>query len=851
MIKLKILVIEDNPSDVRLVKELLLDSTLFHFDLIDADVLEKAIEIINRETAIDIVLLDLGLPDSQGLDTLKFINQLIPNTPIVILTGLEDEEIATTAVAQGAQDYFVKGKFDGHTLSRSITYAIERKKSEKILREYAAIIESADVAIISETLEGEITSWNKKAEDLFNYSAAEMIGKHISVLSPGDEVDDTSRILEAVKSDEKVVQYETLKISKNQKKIHVAITASPIKDAFDKILGASLIISNITARKLLEQQIAIQYRIAIALTEAVNLNNAAHTILKSVCEILNWQIGEIWLLDKDANQLKCLTSWQASHEFDEFESISKKIFFYKGLGLVGGIWDQKKVLWKNDIKQEVAKRREMLVKFGLISCFGFPIIDQDEFIGVMLFFSKTMINPDPSFVAMFTSISEQIGTFIKRKFDEERIFYLAQHDSLTGLANRSVFADNLTIAIKTAQVNHTMVSMIFLDLDNFKKINYAYGHAKGDRLLCEIGRRLKSVLAEKNLLARFSADEFVILLPEIKTIEEIENIAKKIQMCMLDPFLIDEKEFYLTVSMGISIYPNDGKDFETMLKSADIALRYAKEVGRNNYQFCSPNVLGLAEQRIYLENQLHQAVKNNEFRLYYQPIVSIDTGNVEGLEALVRWYHSDGRIILPSEFIPIIEESNLITEVGDWVISTACQQIRIWQDHGINLIVSVNVSPNQLNRNLISTISNILSKLQLDPKYLAIELTESVFMQETEVNMNLLYSLKELGLSLHIDDFGTGYSSLGYLKNFSVDFLKIDKSFIINVHDDKNLATIVNAIVVMAHALSIKTIAEGVEYKEQLEVLRHIGCDYYQGLYCSKALPPEELMNVLKTRMHS
>jgi diguanylate cyclase (GGDEF)-like protein len=736
--KLKILIVEDSPVNAQFVEELLLRTPNVSFDCVKAETLATAREAIQKQD-LDIILLDLDLPDSQGYETFEAVNIFASRPPIIILSSIEDEEVAVHAVREGAQDYFIKGTVDGKLLVRALLYAVERKQKES----------------------------------------------------------------------EKEEEYATQK-------------------------------------NLATQQLAIQLAVATALATATNLNNAAHGILKTICEVLDWQVGEIWAIDQSANVLKYVANWHTHTIPMKLEQISQEIGFGRGEGIPGYIWEIEAPYWVSDMsKEKISFRNEYLMKLNLKSCFGFPIFFQNEMLGIMLFFGNSERPPDPDFVTLFTSIGNQIGTFIKHKRIEGNLLYLAQHDILTGLANRAVHEDSLNNAIINANRHHYMAALLYLDLDNFKKINDTLGYVKGDFLLQEAARRLRRVTRETDSIARFGGDEFAIVLPRIRSKEDVIIIAQKILYIISRPFLIDEQEFYMTISIGISLYPDDGHDVQTLLKNADMALYHAKERGRNNYQFCQRSMEVINQQKVKLENELHSALKKQEFLLHYQPIVELKTGKITSLEALVRWCRSDGRVMLPNEFIPLLEQSNLILSIGEWIMQTACEQMKKWQQL-TKISIAINISVHQLDMNFITAVAKILKAAQLSPGQLVLELTESTLMQETESNIYILNALKDLGVHISIDDFGTGYSSLSYLKNFTVDSVKIDKSFIASIPDNPSSTAIVSAVIAMAHSLNIKTIAEGVETKEQLDFLKEMNCDEYQGFYFSKPLSPDDLLALIK-----
>jgi diguanylate cyclase (GGDEF)-like protein/PAS domain S-box-containing protein len=436
------------------------------------------------------------------------------------------------------------------------------------------------------------------------------------------------------------------------------------------------------------------------------------------------------------------------------------------------------------------------------------------------------------FSAFLRDISE-------RKQAEARIRYLALFDALTGLPNRTQLEEHIAYAVSLAKRNNGHIALVFLDLDHFKNINDTLGHSVGDRLLIEIAARLQNGSREQDTVARLGGDEFILLLPDSNE-DGVRRVAEKLLESISRPF-IDEKGNELTVSssIGIAFYPNDGEDFETLLKNADTAMYRAKKDGRNGYCFFTQQMQARSVRNLEVENALRQAVARNQLELYYQPQISAVDGKLIGAEALLRWHNPELGSISPAEFIPIAEEGGLILAIGEWVLRTALTQLKSWMDRGMSpIIVAVNLSAVQFRHAALpQLVSTILDELQLPPEFLELELTESAAMHDPVAAIGIMNNLHERGIRMSIDDFGTGYSSLSYLKKFKVYKLKIDQSFVRDISTDPEDKAIVNAVIQMAHSLGLKTIAEGVETESQLEFVQSQLCDEVQGYYFSKPLP--------------
>jgi diguanylate cyclase (GGDEF)-like protein/PAS domain S-box-containing protein len=436
-----------------------------------------------------------------------------------------------------------------------------------------------------------------------------------------------------------------------------------------------------------------------------------------------------------------------------------------------------------------------------------------------------------------------------RKHTEETIRNLAYHDPLTGLPNRLLFNDRLTQAIERARRSQQLLAVMILDLDRFKLINDSLGLASGDRVLRAVGERLTAAVRRSDTVARLGADDFLILLPGVDGAENTAKVAQKILDTFLPPLQIDDQELHLGASLGITLYPHDGDDAETLIRNADTALYRAKEHSRGSYQFYTTDMNATAFERLVLETQLRKALDRGELVVHYQPQVRLDSGAVVAVEALVRWFHADLGLISPAEFIPLAEETGLILELGHWVLNTACAQVRAWQEQGFaDLRLAVNLSGRQFEQeDLVRSIARVIQVTTFDPSHLELELTESSIMRSPEQAVAKLQALDRLGIRLSIDDFGTGYSSLGHLKRFPIRTLKIDQSFIQDITSDPNDAAIAQAIIALAESLQLKVIAEGVETREQLDLLRRYHCDEMQGYLFARALPPTELLELLRS----
>ncbi len=432
---------------------------------------------------------------------------------------------------------------------------------------------------------------------------------------------------------------------------------------------------------------------------------------------------------------------------------------------------------------------------------------------------------------------------------ESNLKSLSYYDLLTGLPNRALLYNFLSQAIYSAKLNDEKVAVLFLDIDNFKIVNESMGHEVGDRLLKLFSERLTGSLKGNTMIARFGSDEFVIVIKGLKDVEEAKDIAEKIISNISQPFFIESKKIYITVTMGISIYPIDGNDPDILLKNADMAMHHAKEIGRNIYKFYTNELNIRINERFIIEGKLREAITKNELVLYYQPQYSLSDDKLVGFEALLRWYNAESGLLLPSKFITVAEESDIIEKIGEWVIKRACIDGKKLEDMGYRLRIAVNVSCNQLSlKDFDRKVEKILEETGFSPELLEFELTESTLIKNKKEAMKVLSNLKKMGISIAVDDFGTSYSSLNYLKYFPVDKLKIDRSFIGDIISDPNDVAITTTIIAIAHNLGLKATAEGVETEEQLIFLKLWQCDEAQGYFFSPPLPFEEIVKKLRKK---
>jgi diguanylate cyclase (GGDEF)-like protein/PAS domain S-box-containing protein len=686
----RLLLVEDNPGDARLIREMLNEQNSHSTDLTHVQDMRAAEQSL-AESEVDIILLDLGLTDAQGLDAVRRAHAAAPSVPLVVLTGMDDERLASQALQEGAEDYLIKGEIEPRGLIRAIRYAIERKSMEEALfveKERALVtLNSIGDAVISTDIDGRITFLNVVAQNMTGWSWQEAAGQ-------------------------------------------------PMTEVF-RILDA-------TTRKAIDNPTEM----------AVGRDRTIH--LPPNC----------LLIRRDGLEVPIEDSVAPIHSRDGIATGAVVVF------------------------RDVSAAQAMSLQMA----------------------------------------------------------HSAQHDYLTGLPNRMLLNDRISQAIALAPRHTNQVAVLFLDLDGFKHINDSLGHPVGDQLLQSVARRLVECVRASDTVSRQGGDEFVVLLSEAEQWEDAAIVATRMLQAVAEAHPIDLHDLHITTSIGVSVYPDDGRDAETLIKNADTAMYQAKENGRQSYQFFKPDMNVRAVERQSIEENLRRALERDEFVLHYQPKINLRTGAITGAEALIRWIHPERGVVSPAQFIPIAEDSGLILPIGNWVLRVACEQAKAWVDAGLPVAtMAVNVSAMELrNDRFLDGLFRILTDTGLDQTSLELELTESVLMKHAESAASILHTLRDRGVQVALDDFGTGYSSLSYLRKFPIDALKIDQSFVSQISAEGD-TSIVTAVISMAQGLRLRVVAEGVETQEQLAFLQDHGCDEAQGYYFSRPVPADQFAELLRT----
>jgi len=710
--------------------------------------------------------------------------------------------------------HFIQSLTDGLLLTLIsapfIWWLIARPLRNAALSEFnrtKAALEHIVDAVVNFDNQGNVESLNPAAEKMFGYLSDEIIGQPIGRIIP--QISDEAFGLTATYM-EAGVRHETVGYHKDQTLFPLELSISR-QDTGDRLTFIA-IIHNIAERRRLENVMFEQKEFAESLVQNSAVPsfvlNPTHQVIiwNRACEELTGIRAEAMLGRDEA--------WKAFYDH------------------------KRPVLADSIIDGDTAQAAQYFSNFAKSNFIPEGVQAEGWYQNLNGKERYIMFNAAPirNSKGKLLAAIETLEDISERKRYEEQLEYQANHDDLTSLPNRNLLTDRIQQALLMSRRNHNEVALFFVDLDNFKFINDSLGHDVGDKLLKIAAERLAGCVRSGDTVARQGGDEFVIVISDQSVSDHATMIAKKILKSIAQPFCIDEHELVITCSIGISVSPRDGEDVQTLVKNADMAMYRSKAQGRNTFQFFTGEMNARSFERMTMEKHLRRALEHDEFHVYYQPKVSLDTGRITSMEALIRWQHPEMGMVSPTTFIPLAEETGLIESIGEWVLRTACMQNKAWQDAGFApLTVAVNLSGRQLwQQNVTGLIDQILLETNLNPRYLELEITESMVMQDAERVTTILKALKNMGISLAMDDFGTGYSSLGYLTRFPFDKLKIDQSFVRDITSNPDNAAIATTVIAMAHSLHLKVIAEGVETEGQLNYLRLHGCDEIQGYYFSR-----------------
>ena len=683
---------------------------------------------------------------------------------------------------------------------------------KEVVAEQAYIIEQIQDIVISTDLDGIITTWNNGATKQLEYEYKEVIGKNVSILHSREEKETLVESIKKLK-EQNINEYKSVLITKSGKLINVEISLSLLKDENNVSIGIIGNARNIDKRVKAEQE----------------LENSNYNLQQYLDAIDKIEIG-LFVVDDDYS-VRYMNSTM--------------------------------VKWFGDQSQKVCYSSVANLKEPCSYCKLHEVIHDNK----KVIYEPTTENGE-SFDIIATSIRNSDGTMSKMEVirnitaqknmqkylieQKEVLNYQAHHDVLTGLPNRILFNDRLMVGLEKAKRNGTILALFFIDLDHFKEINDSLGHKAGDDILIQVTEKLENEMRKEDTIARLGGDEFTIIMQDLKQINDVSKLAQKIINIVQKPFLVEDKSLYITASIGISLYPDDGDNSQDLLKFSDAAMYKAKNEGRNNFQFYSSELTQLALDRVMMETSLRQAIRNEEFVVYYQPQINASTDEIIGMEALVRWEHPEDGLVSPAKFIPLAESTGLIIELDQLVMKSAMKQIVLWYENGLNPgKISLNLAIKQLEQeNFVDILQLLLNETHCKAEWVELEVTEGQLMTNPSFAIEVLKNIKNMGINLAIDDFGTGYSSLSYLKKLSLDKLKIDQSFVKDLPYDNEDSSIVKAIIALAKSLNLNVIAEGVETKEQRDFLLNNECENIQGYFYAKPMPSTEMEQFLHEFSH-
>lgn len=690
------------------------------------------------------------------------------------------------------------------------------------------------------------------ATDSGHDKTSDMIGLTDFDLHPAEVAEKFRQIEERVlRSGQPMIDAEEFVVDASGAGKWLSSTKVPLRNRQNEIFGLVGIAHDITARKQADVLRSGQANILEMIATSAPLEDVLDRLMRFVEAQLKGIFGSVLLLDKDGIHLR---HGAAPSLAKAYTSAIDGVAIGPKVGSCGTAIYRREPVIVTDIQQDPLWEdyRELVAPHGYRSCWSTPILShQGVVLGAFAMYSKTVREPVEAETRLIEFTTHIAGIAIERKLAEDQIHFMANHDVLTGLPNRALLEDRLSQAVLYAQRYDRWVTVVFIDLDNFKLVNDTLGHNAGDELLKTLASRMVECVKVTDTVVRLGGDEFVIVLfDQPANIDLVSEALQTIRDAIAEPVHIGEHRLRTTASIGIANYPKDGASPDTLLANADAAMYRAKEIGRDNFQFYAPEFNSRAHEKLLLQDELRNALARSEFTLHYQPQVDLRSGRVVAVEALIRWNHPTRGVVAPLTFIPTAEETGLIVPIGDWVLHEACRQNKAWQHAGLPPVtVCVNVSARQFReKNLISRVVNALKESGLEARYLELEVTESLIMQDFDVAVATMNGLQRLGVQISIDDFGTGYSSLSALKTFPVQRLKIDKSFINDLATDEDDQAVTSAVISLGQKLNLRVLAEGVETDEQVAFLRRNNCDEMQGHLFSKPVPAQGIEKLLQRR---
>lgn len=835
--RIDVLLVEDNPGDARLVQALLQEVAGEAIRLQHQTRLADGLHCLGSGH-FDVALLDLGLPDTQGLDGVTRLRAAFPDIPIVVLTGSDDAELAVNAVKSGAQDYLIKGHGNGDLLLRAIRYAIERTRSHIALRELAQAVSSVTGQAFFTTLLTQLC----KNFDVACALVAELDRgathtlRTIAMQAHGQPADNLTFALTETPC-ERLMEGQPCRIasdlqqayphSPQLKQLNIdSFMGIPLMDEVGQVIGLLAIMDTKPLPSDLPGEQFLQIFAGRTVAELARRRTEAR--MRNLASAIEQTADAIVIAGLDGTIEYVNAAFEKSTGYSREEAIGQKPSLLKSGQQNDAFYER---LWT-------------VLRNGDI--FRGTLINRRK--DGSLFHEEKTISPLRDAEGVITHYLAAGRDLTERLQAQEQLHHLTYYSPLTGLPNRSLFIDRLNQLLARGRWRNRVIALLFVNLDRFKVVNDTLGHDIGDHALKIMPERLNACIREGDTVSHLGGDQFAIILQDMDSPDDVPLIAQNILDAIAVPARLGSDAFVLTASIGIAVYPHDGESAQNLMKCADAALYRAKELGGNSFQFFTADIQQNALESLSLTSSLHGALDRGEFVLHYQPQYSAETREMVGMEALLRWVHPEKGMLPPGKFIPILEETGMIVPVGEWVLRSACAQMKLWQTAGfVPVRMAVNLSARQLNGSgLVTTVAHVMEDTGLDPKYLELEITETMLMHDIELTIATLDALAKMGIAIAIDDYGTGYSSLAYLKRLRVDTLKIDQSFVRGIGIDLDDEAIVASTVSMAHRLGLTVIAEGVETEAQLEFLRLNACNQVQGYLFSRPVPADDIEGLLQ-----
>ena len=831
------------------------------------------------QQAPDLVLLDVMMPDMDGFHVARTLkgDASTSHIPIIMLTASADRHSRLAGLESGAEDFLNK-PVDRAELWLRVRNLLRVKAYGDLLQNQSLLLEQQVQARTASLLESDrrfstllrdvelaavmfdratrITFCNAYLLRLTGWTSDEIVGRSLQeVFLPHDDTETISALTALLDDAPGARHRENEIVTRSGERRLMRWSNLLLRSSAGAVIGSASIGEDITEQKRAEAAIKRMNRVYAVLsrisTLIVRVGDCAE-LFKETCRIAvvegGFRMALVALLDRNTKRIATAASMGVDDELlNTVKSVLASETSVPSSMLARAI-SEKRAVVSNDSQNDPQLRLGVQhAAAGVRSIAVLPLIVSDEAVGALVLYASEIEFFHAGELKLLAELAGDVAFAIDHIEKQIKLDYLAYYDALTGLCNRSLFHETLKRALAQASDSGMLVALLCIDLDLFKNVNDTLGHAIGDELLRQFGLRLARCVRTQDTVGRLGGDEFALILPMQKGKDNAVLVANTIRDALREAFDLRGHEVTVTASIGITIHPDDAGDAETLMKYADTAMYGAKQAGRNTFRFFTAQMNAEVLARLELEQALRKALANDEFVLHYQPKVQLRNGRVGGFEALLRWQRPGAGLVMPQAFIPALEEMGLIVSVGRWVIASACKQVALWTESaGYPVQVSVNVSGRQLvEGDLEGAVAKALADSGIAADQLELELTESSLMANTESNVLILRNLKKRGVQISIDDFGTGYSSLAYLRRFPIDILKIDIAFIRDVTSSPDAASIVRAIVQMAHSLKMEVIAEGVETAAQLSYLRRNGCDQIQGYYFSKPLPLPEAEEML------